>query len=175
MFSTYVPVFGSVQDADIMWFRDPFPRFDKHADFQIACDSYTGIPGDLQNSPNGGFLYARSNNRTIDFYKYWYMSREDHPGMHDQDVLNAIKTDEDFLDIGLELRFLNTLYFGGFCQVSPKWYVSLRSQVQSTVFGVCLFEEFLWGKRFCTSKPLIDGLWHGFRNLKQLDGCISSL
>lgn len=112
--------FGSLQDADIMWFRDPFPHFDKHADFQIACDSYTGIPGDLENSPNGGFVYARSNNRTIDFYKYWYMSREDHPGLHDQDVLNAIKTDQDFLDIGLELRFLNTLYFGGFCQVSPK-------------------------------------------------------
>ncbi|CAN5963512.1 unnamed protein product [Sphagnum jensenii] len=105
-------------DTDIMWFRDPFPRFDKSADLQIACDKYTGIPGDLDNQPNGGFVYARSNNRTIDFYKYWYMSREDHPGLHDQDVLNEIKFDQDFVDIGLELRFLNTLYFGGFCEVS---------------------------------------------------------
>ncbi|CAK9212556.1 unnamed protein product [Sphagnum troendelagicum] len=105
-------------DTDIMWFRDPFPRFDKSADLQIACDKYTGIPEDLDNQPNGGFVYARSNNRTIDFYKYWYMSREDHPGLHDQDVLNEIKFDQDFVDIGLELRFLNTLYFGGFCEVS---------------------------------------------------------
>ncbi|CAK9211296.1 unnamed protein product [Sphagnum troendelagicum] len=105
-------------DTDIMWFRDPFPRFDKSADLQIACDKYIGIPEDLDNQPNGGFVYARSNNRTIDFYKYWYMSREDHPGLHDQDVLNEIKFDQDFVDIGLELRFLNTLYFGGFCEVS---------------------------------------------------------
>lgn len=105
-------------DADIMWFRDPFPQFEKSADFQIACDKYTGVSEDLNNQPNGGFLYARSNNRTIDFYKYWYMSQEDHPGLHDQDVLNQIKLDQDFMDIGLELRFLNTLHFGGFCQVS---------------------------------------------------------
>ncbi|CAM6029363.1 unnamed protein product [Sphagnum balticum] len=105
-------------DADIMWFRDPFPRFDKTADLQIACDKYTGIPEDLENRPNGGFVYARSNNRSIDFYKYWYMSREDHPGLHDQDVLNEIKFDQDFVDIGLELQFLDTLYFGGFCEVS---------------------------------------------------------
>jgi hypothetical protein len=113
-----------MQDTDIMWFRDPFPRFDKSADLQIACDKYTGIPEDLDNQPNGGFVYARSNNRTIDFYKYWYMSREDHPGLHDQDVLNEIKFDQDFVDIGLELQFLDTLYFGGFCEVNS--YYSLQ-------------------------------------------------
>lgn len=105
-----------VQDADVMWIRNPFPRFDKFADFQIACDAYTGIPEDMNNRPNGGFVYARSNKRTIDFYNYWYMSRVDHPGLHDQDVLGKIKTDQDFLDIGLQLRFLDTLQFSGFCQ-----------------------------------------------------------
>lgn len=105
-------------DADVMWFRDPFPRFDKHADFQIASDKYTGKPEDLNNLPNGGFLFARSNPRTISFYKYWYTSRLDYPGLHDQDVLNQIKADQDFWDIGLNFRFLDTLYFSGFCQVS---------------------------------------------------------
>lgn len=105
-------------DADVMWIRNPFPRFDKFADFQIACDAYTGIPEDMNNRPNGGFVYARSNKRTIDFYNYWYMSRVDHPGLHDQDVLGKIKTDQDFLDIGLQLRFLDTLQFSGFCQIS---------------------------------------------------------
>ena len=106
-----------VQDADVMWFRDPFPRFDKVADFQTACDVYIGMGEDFSNLPNGGFLYARSNKRTIEFYKYWYRSREDHPGLHDQDVLNKIKGNHDFLDIGLQLRFLDTLQFSGFCQV----------------------------------------------------------
>jgi hypothetical protein len=125
---------GKMQDTDIMWFRDPFPRFDKSADLQIACDKYTGIPEDLDNQPNGGFVYARSNNRTIDFYKYWYMSREDHPGLHDQDVLNEIKFDQDFVDLGLELRFLNTLYFGGFCEVKQQWFFSMMNYKTSSTF-----------------------------------------
>jgi len=125
---------GKMQDTDIMWFRDPFPQFDKSADLQIACDKYTGIPEDLDNQPNGGFVYARSNNRTIDFYKYWYMSREDHPGLHDQDVLNEIKFDQDFVDIGLELRFLNTLYFGGFCEVKQQWFFSMMNHKTSSTF-----------------------------------------
>ena len=115
-----------------MWFRDPFPQFDKSADFQIACDKYTGVSEDLNNQPNGGFLYARSNDRTIDFYKYWYMSREYHPGLHDQDVLNQIKSDQDFMDIGLELRFLNTLHFGGFCQVRSELLIIEAFHVQQT-------------------------------------------
>ncbi|KAK6931719.1 Nucleotide-diphospho-sugar transferase [Dillenia turbinata] len=105
-------------DADIMWFRDPFPRFYKDADFQIACDLYLGNSSDIQNRPNGGFSYVKSNNRSIEFYKFWYSSRETHPGYHDQDVLNMIKFDDFLVDIGLEMRFLSTAYFGGLCEPS---------------------------------------------------------
>ncbi|XP_022146447.1 uncharacterized protein At4g15970-like [Momordica charantia] len=105
-------------DADVMWFRDPFPIFDMDADFQIACDHYLGIPEDLDNRPNGGFAFVKSNNRSIEFYKYWYSSRETYPGYHDQDVLNKIKYDPLIDDIGLKFRFLDTAYFGGFCEPS---------------------------------------------------------
>ncbi|XP_068640424.1 uncharacterized protein At4g15970 [Aristolochia californica] len=105
-------------DADIMWFRDPFPVFNSDADFQIACDHFFGTPTDLQNRPNGGFKFVKSNNRTISFYKFWHKSRETHPGYHDQDVLNFIKYDPFISEIGLQMRFLNTDYFGGFCEPS---------------------------------------------------------
>ncbi|XP_062185025.1 uncharacterized protein At4g15970-like isoform X3 [Phragmites australis] len=36
-------------DADIMWFRNPFPHFYPEADFQIACDHYVGNATDLRN------------------------------------------------------------------------------------------------------------------------------
>ncbi|XP_026380539.1 uncharacterized protein At4g15970-like isoform X2 [Papaver somniferum] len=88
------------------------------ADFQIACDLFFGSSYDLQNRPNGGFNYVKSNNRTIEFYKFWYSSREIHPGYHDQDVLNMIKFDPFIMEIGLKMRFLNTAYFGGFCEPS---------------------------------------------------------
>ncbi|KAL4280595.1 hypothetical protein GQ457_03G010790 [Hibiscus cannabinus] len=105
-------------DVDIMWFRDPFPRFFPDADFQIACDHFLGSPDDLNNLPNGGFNYVKSNNRSIAFYKFWYASHETYPGYHDQDVLNKIKFDPFISDIGLKIRFLDTAYFGGLCERS---------------------------------------------------------
>ncbi|ERN09999.1 uncharacterized protein At4g15970 isoform X2 [Amborella trichopoda] len=105
-------------DADIMWFRDPFPHFSENGDIQIACDFFLGNSSDLNNLPNGGFNYVRSNDKTVRFYKYWYMARKQYPDKHDQDVLNEIKHDDIIIDTGLKLRFLDTVYFGGFCQPS---------------------------------------------------------
>ncbi|KAL0312282.1 UNVERIFIED_CONTAM: hypothetical protein Sradi_5627500 [Sesamum radiatum] len=105
-------------DADVMWLRDPFQRFYRDGDFQIACDHYWYNSTDLNNSPNGGFNYVKSNNRTIQFYKFWYAGKDYFPGKHDQDVLNMIKFDPFIPQIGLEIRFLDTAYFGGFCEPS---------------------------------------------------------
>ncbi|KAI3703605.1 hypothetical protein L1987_73795 [Smallanthus sonchifolius] len=101
-----------------MWFRDPFSKFDKDADFQIACDYFNGNPSDFQNLANGGFNYVKSNNKTIQFYKFWYDSRLTYPGEHDQDVFNKIKFNPFIQNVGLRIRFLDTGYFGGFCQAS---------------------------------------------------------
>lgn len=105
-------------DADILWFRQPFAHFYPDADFQIACDHYWYKSTDLDNSPNGGFNYVKSNERTIQFYKFWYKARKDYPGNHDQDVLNMIKHNPFIKDIGLKIRFLDTAFFGGFCEPS---------------------------------------------------------
>ncbi|KAK4418937.1 hypothetical protein Salat_2306500 [Sesamum alatum] len=109
-------------DADVMWFRDPFPHFHPDADFQIACDHFRGRSDDIENKPNGGFKFVRSNNRSIEFYKFWHSSHETYPGLHDQDVLNKIKKDPFIREIGLKLRFLDTTYFGGFCEPSEDLY-----------------------------------------------------
>ncbi|KAH1033938.1 hypothetical protein GLYMA_20G006100v4 [Glycine max] len=105
-------------DVDIMWFRDPFPWFHRDADFQIACDHFTGSFDDVQNRPNGGFNFVKSNNRSIEFYKFWYSSRETYPGYHDQDVLNFIKVDPFITELGLKMIFLDTANFGGLCEPS---------------------------------------------------------
>lgn len=105
-------------DADILWFRDPFPNFAADSDFQIACDKYMGGPFDVSNNaPNGGFLYVRSNHRTMALYRYWYAARLRVPGKHDQDVLSVVMKEKDFARLGVRIRFLETLYFSGFCQV----------------------------------------------------------
>ncbi|KAK9942379.1 hypothetical protein M0R45_008048 [Rubus argutus] len=106
-------------DTDIMWLRDPFQQFFPNADFQIACDYFRGDSYDVNsNLPNGGFTYVISNQRTIKFYNFWHFSRKAYPNNHDQDVLNKIKSDPFISSIGLKMRFLDTKYFGGFCQPS---------------------------------------------------------
>ncbi|KAL8517260.1 hypothetical protein ACS0TY_015480 [Phlomoides rotata] len=105
-------------DADVMWFRDPFPHFHPDADFQIACDHFSGRSDDIENKPNGGFKFVRSNYRSIEFYKFWHSAHKLYTGLHDQDVLNRIKNDSFITEMGLQLRFLDTTYFGGFCEPS---------------------------------------------------------
>ncbi|KAH9320960.1 hypothetical protein KI387_015599, partial [Taxus chinensis] len=106
-------------DADIMWLRDPFTRFSADADIQIASDRYNGKAFDVNNMPNGGYKYVRSNERTINFYKFWYMSRRIFPGQNEQDVLNILKFRRGFGKRGMTFMFLDTKYFGGFCERSP--------------------------------------------------------
>lgn len=110
--------FLMVQDADIMWLRNPFPKFYSDTDFQISCDYFKGDPSDVENAPNGGFNYVRASKKTIKFYKFWYKSRKNYPGEHDQDVFNKIKYDPYVSDLGLGIKYLDTTYFGGFCEPS---------------------------------------------------------
>ncbi|KAJ7560635.1 hypothetical protein O6H91_04G137900 [Diphasiastrum complanatum] len=105
-------------DADIMWFRDPFPHFSTDADFEIACDKFNGNPTSLANLPNNGFVHVRSNERTINFYKFWNKCREIYPGENEQEILNKVKLKSNFRKIGMKMRFLSTKFFGGFCQAS---------------------------------------------------------
>ncbi|XP_051151495.1 uncharacterized protein At4g15970-like [Andrographis paniculata] len=105
-------------DADVLWLRNPFERFFPEGDFQIACDHYWYNSTDPENSPNGGFNYVKSSNRTIEFYRYWHAGKDYYPGKHDQDVLNYIKLNPYVEELGLKMRFLDTAYFGGFCEPS---------------------------------------------------------
>ncbi|XP_042382032.1 uncharacterized protein At4g15970-like [Zingiber officinale] len=105
-------------DVDILWFRNPLTQLSPDEDFQIACDHFTGDAFDLENIPNGGFNYVQSNNRSIEFYKFWHGSQGTYPGFHDQDVLNFIKRDPFLIDIGIKIRFLSTAFFGGLCEPS---------------------------------------------------------
>ncbi|KAG6524427.1 uncharacterized protein At4g15970-like isoform X1 [Zingiber officinale] len=105
-------------DVDVMWFRNPLPFFYPDGDFQISCDNFLGDPTNMKNWPNNGFNYARSNYRTIEFFKYWYASRARFPNVHEQNVLNIIKFEQHVRDMGVQIRFLSTERFGGICEPS---------------------------------------------------------
>lgn len=102
-----------------MWLRNPFPRFYPDADIQVSCETYLGNSTNLNNLANTGFSFVKSNNRTIQFYKYWYASRKMFPHHHDQYVFDYIKYVPLITkNIGLKLRFHNTDSFSGLCSPS---------------------------------------------------------
>ncbi|CAH2078932.1 unnamed protein product, partial [Thlaspi arvense] len=64
-------------------------------------------------------ILVLTNHRTVEFYKYWYKSRRKFHGKKDQGLFNKIKHDRHITKkIGLTMKFLNTIYFRGLCQMS---------------------------------------------------------
>ncbi|KAG1330910.1 Glycosyltransferase [Cocos nucifera] len=107
----------SNMDMDVMWLRNPFSHFSSNADITFSTDGFNGDPTDINNWPNNGFLYVRSCDQTIEFYKYWCLAKSLYPGDNEQTVLNKIKR-YNVARINHRIRFLDTAYFGGFCQPS---------------------------------------------------------
>ncbi|KAG0613036.1 hypothetical protein M758_6G071500 [Ceratodon purpureus] len=105
-------------DADILWFRNPFEHFANNTDFQISCDKNRGNAWSLQNKPNCGYQYARSNERTIAMYRHWCRGGDANPDIDEQSLLNRMLKSKEFTTYKVEIRFLPTERFSGFCQKS---------------------------------------------------------
>ncbi|KAL2319835.1 hypothetical protein Fmac_028804 [Flemingia macrophylla] len=105
-------------DTDIMWLRNPFTRLGKNEaeDFQLSTDIYLGDPWSEKHLINTGFYFVRSNNKTISLFETWYGSKDNDTRKNDQDVLIDLIKNGIIKDLGLRVRFLDTLYFSGFCE-----------------------------------------------------------
>ncbi|CAI9102060.1 OLC1v1000253C2 [Oldenlandia corymbosa var. corymbosa] len=109
-------------DTDVIWLRDPFPilkNFNETNDLLISTDRFKGNPRSTKNRINTGFYYVTSNNKTIALFETWYGRRTNSTGMKEQDVLEGLIAEGTATNkLGLTLRFLDTLYFSGFCRNS---------------------------------------------------------
>ncbi|KAL7253627.1 hypothetical protein ACSBR1_008044 [Camellia fascicularis] len=107
-------------DTDVMWFRNPFLRLSPNEtiDLQISTDKFNGNEWSQANKINTGFYMIRSNNKTIALFDAWYAKKDNSSGMTEQDVLVMLMHEGLFRGLGLRVKFLNTLFFSGFCQTS---------------------------------------------------------
>lgn len=107
-------------DTDVMWLRNPFKKLSKNEteDLQISTDSYLNDPWSEKHQINTGFYFARSNNKTISLFEIWYGMKDNSTGKKEQDVLLDLIGGGIIGHLGLKVRFLDTLYFSGFCQDS---------------------------------------------------------
>ncbi|ESW06390.1 hypothetical protein PHAVU_010G044500 [Phaseolus vulgaris] len=89
-----------------MWLRNPFTKLskDETEDLQISTDVYHGDPW--------------SNNKTISLFETWYSQKDNGKREKEQDVLFDLIRRGVIQHLGLRVRFLDTVYFSGFCQDS---------------------------------------------------------
>ncbi|XP_059274869.1 uncharacterized protein At1g28695-like [Lycium ferocissimum] len=107
-------------DTDVLWLRNPFPKLsqNKQIDLQISADNFNGDQWSEANPINTGFYMIKSDNKTIALFDKWYEKKEDSIGFKEQDVLQNLMREGEFRKLGLKVRFLDTVYFSGFCQNS---------------------------------------------------------
>ncbi|KAK9749138.1 hypothetical protein RND81_02G104800 [Saponaria officinalis] len=105
-------------DVDMIWLRNPFTILTTNTtqdlDIQFSLDSKNTTF--TINRVNTGFYYVKSNNKTISLFKKWYdmkdMSRN---RVKDQDILQLLTWQGVFTDLDINVRFLETELFSGFC------------------------------------------------------------
>ncbi|CAO2167535.1 unnamed protein product [Urochloa humidicola] len=105
-------------DVDVMWLRNPFRHINLYADVSMSCDAFSGEAESLTNSPNTGFYYVKSSNRTVEMVRYWRAARPRFPADHDQQVFDNIKRElVTGNKLGVRIAFLDTALFGTFCEL----------------------------------------------------------
>nr|POF02679.1 uncharacterized protein CFP56_38146 [Quercus suber] len=112
--------FEIVEDTDVMWLRNPLVRLSTNEtkDLQISTDNFLGDSQSEKHLINTGFYYIRSNNKTIKLLEKWYAMKDNSTGQKEQDVLLNLIGGGIIRELNLSVRFLDTLYFSGFCQDS---------------------------------------------------------
>ncbi|XP_075507968.1 uncharacterized protein At1g28695-like [Primulina tabacum] len=143
-------------DTDVLWLRNPLTRLSMNEtlDLQISTDSFNGNSSSELNNINTGFYYVRSNNRTISLFEIWYDMRKNSTGMKEQDVLEQLVLHGVLDQLGVMPRFLDTLYFSGFCSDSKDVTVVI------TVHANCCRTI---GAKLVDLKTVLRD-WKGFKN-----------
>ncbi|KAJ8900313.1 hypothetical protein K2173_024953 [Erythroxylum novogranatense] len=107
-------------DTDVLWLRNPMSLLNRNetVDFQISTDWFNGDAQSEKNFINTGFYHAISNNKTIALFETWYAKKNNATGVKEQDVLLNLTQAGVLGQLGINARFLETLYFSGFCSDS---------------------------------------------------------
>lgn len=106
-----------MQDADVMWLRNPIPQVDGLKPITVACDVH---PGDLQSINNimdGGFYYVRSNRVTSKYFKYRELRRILYTNSQDRSLCEeTVVNRELFKTLELRFTYMERNLYGRFCQ-----------------------------------------------------------
>ncbi|KAG6648998.1 hypothetical protein CIPAW_07G182400 [Carya illinoinensis] len=152
-------------DTDVMWLRNPFPRLSQNEsiDLQISTDRFNGDEQSEANQLiNTGFYMIRSNNKTISLFDACSAGI----AFKEQDVLLNMMRAGVFRELGLEVRFLDTNYFSGFCEDSKDFRAvttvhanCCRTIVAKVADLMAVFHDWKMFKRSSTNQTSTSRSW----------------
>lgn len=124
-------------DTDVIWLRNPFPHFLPYIDIHFSTDQFNGDDTDLwRNTLNTGFFHMKANKWTTNLYEQWLTIVQRDPELTDQLALNWFKKQQEFLEIGVRIKVLDTEIFAGFCRKEPTRYAKLTTMHATCCIGL---------------------------------------
>lgn len=96
-----------------MWFRNPIPHFNPQDEVTIPCDLE---PKYGSNKQDRGLFYVKSNDISVEFFNYLKLVGVLYPNTPFESLCE-IATEQEIMEmLGMRIKFLDKVYFGGFCQ-----------------------------------------------------------
>lgn len=108
-----------LQEADVMWLRSPFEDMHSAHEITIPCnfDSSDAQGGSLRS--DSGLFYMKSNDFSVEIFRYWKVEGVLYPNSYVETLCSEVLINQEIFEmLGGRIRFLNTDYYGGFCQPS---------------------------------------------------------
>ncbi|CAL9014826.1 unnamed protein product [Prunus brigantina] len=100
-------------EVDVMWFRNPIPHFNPQDEVTIPCDLE---PKYGSNKQDRGLFYVKSNYISVKFFNYLKLVGVLYPNTPFESLCE-IATEQEIMEmLGMRIKFLYKVYFGGFCQ-----------------------------------------------------------
>ncbi|XP_015893799.4 uncharacterized protein At4g15970 [Ziziphus jujuba] len=148
-------------EADVMWLRSPFEDIHGTKEITIPCDIDSDDAQGGSNTPDSGLFYVKSNEFSIEIFRYWKVEGVLYPNSHVDTLCNEVMINQEFIGmLGGGITFLSTDYYGGFCQPSYN-----LSEVY-TIHGNCC--DSIESKVYDLRLVLDD--WRKFNALSSSDG-----
>ncbi|XP_019458755.1 PREDICTED: uncharacterized protein At4g15970-like isoform X1 [Lupinus angustifolius] len=111
-------------DADILWLRNPFPKFSpSNHELSISCN-YSRVDangkGRVINVEDGGIFFLKSNTLSVEFFKYLKLNTVLYPNSYaSESFCTTLMENEDaIVAYGVRIKYVETASFGGFCKLS---------------------------------------------------------
>lgn len=118
----YQSVWIWLQEADVMWLRNPLMHCHPQNPISVACglSSSDHQHDHLTTENTGGFFYAKSNDITIDFFKILNVERVLYPATGNQSLCDIVKRKDVINALDMKVTYLDDANFGRFCQPNPQ-------------------------------------------------------